>query len=102
MSIELTTYEKPALDAAEDTEMTKDSPTSNSYTATEAVNVGWGFQGGKTGVMLRTWGKNYGRESTWRTHFWQTEMETWGQEQYRWMEECGGVNSVKDMRTGSR
>ena len=40
MSIELTTYEKPALDAAEDTEMTKDSPTSNSYTATEAVNVG--------------------------------------------------------------
>lgn len=38
---------------------------------------------------------------TW-TQFWQTEMETWGQEQNRWMEECGGVNSVKDMRTGSR
>jgi len=80
MSIELTTYEKAALDAAEDAEMTKDSPTSNSYTATEAVNVGWGFRGGKTGVMLRTWGKNYGREETWKMDTlladWNGEMGT--------------------------
>lgn len=40
MSIELTAYEKAALDATEDTEVTKDSPASNSCTATGAVNVG--------------------------------------------------------------
>ena len=34
---------------------------------------------------------------TW-THLWQTEMETWGQEQNRWMEECGGVNSVNRLQ----